>query len=150
MREAEFETVPEGEAAGGPQEPSSSPPGPDAPAPTPEPAEPEPKPEKTGIPKHPGGRKAEGEDTVADLLRSLEGVRGSATIEVQRHARGGALEYIVVQDIEGFSLEEVKASYGGGRYVCTVTDPGGGYLFTRTVKIAGKPKQPHRLCKVLR
>lgn len=105
---------------------------------TPEPLEPEPE-----APDYTTGRKPHGLDAVSDFLYSLESAGSGNTVEVRRAKRGGGpLEYVQKVASEFFDLEELRLTYGGGKYQLTVRNGQGDYLFQRTVEIAGRSKQP--------
>ena len=125
-----------------PQDPSSSEPAPDPKPPAPEPAEPPPVAPDPKPAKGPRGRKAEGSDSVAEFVERLGQVEGQASVTVQRKKRGGAVGYCFRTDVESFSMEELKAEYGGGSYRLTVRDEDERKVFEQSVDIVGKPKDP--------
>lgn len=88
------------------------------------------------------GRKPKGMDTIEEFMDRLAGHSSEGTVQVHRHKRGGGTELIGKYDVTDFDLEDVKAVYGGGKFRLLVTDARGDYAFTRTVEVAGKPRQP--------
>lgn len=62
-------------------------------------------------------------------------------VSIYRASVGGE-QYLETWTADAFSLEALRARFGGGRYVLRVLRPSGRYHVQRRVQIAGRPKDP--------
>ena len=84
----------------------------------------------------------EPDNPIDELVQLLGLTEEEAAVEVSRYRRGGGIEYLCRFSLPEFDLEELREQHGGGRYRCVLRGERGKYLGSKTIRIAGTPKEP--------